>query len=84
MTTTHHLNETPVERELRFLDRHIERLEALEQQYEDLERELRWYDEDEPPSEDRVHEIHGEMTDLEIELVLLPAAFERKVKLENL
>ena len=82
MTTTHRFNETAIERELRFLDMHIERLELLQQKHEDLERELRW--DDEPPTEDRVHDIYSEMTDLEIELVLLPAAYERKAKLEEI
>ncbi len=81
MTKTPHFGETALDRELRFLDRHIERLEALQVEYEVLERELRW--DDEPPTEDRVHEIYCEMTDLEIELVLLEACADRKRKLEG-
>jgi hypothetical protein len=78
MTTTHHLNETPLERELRFLDRHIERMERFQERYEYLTRELQMDD----TSEDRRHWIYREMTDLEIELVLLEACYDRKAKLE--
>jgi hypothetical protein len=81
MTTTHHPNETPLERELRFLDRHILRLEVLSGHYEALENELQSED---PPDEDRRREIYDRQTDLEIELVLLEACYDRKAKLETL
>lgn len=83
MTTTRPFNETALDRELRFLDRHIDRLERLQEEYNELTRELQWSDEDGPPSEDRVWEIHNEQTDLEIELVLLPACYARKTELEG-
>jgi hypothetical protein len=80
MTTTEtHLNETQVERELRFIDKHIDRLEDLKALHDERQREL---DEDEP-DEDRRHVIYREMTDLEIELVLLEACYDRKQKLEH-
>jgi hypothetical protein len=78
MTTTHHLNETPLERELRFLDWHIERLEGLGERDQILDRELQ----EDHPDEDRRREIYDEQTDLEIELVLLEACYDRKAKLE--
>lgn len=78
-TTSNHLNETALERELRFIDYHILRLELHQAEYEALQYEL----ENDDTDEDRRHEIYIVMTDLEIELVLLSACVDRKSVLEG-
>lgn len=77
-TTSNPLNETALERELRFIDQHIDRLEVLQEKYDLLGSELQL----DHPNEDRRRAIHEVMTDLERELVLLEACYDRKAKLE--
>jgi hypothetical protein len=75
---THHLNHTPLQRELWLLEHQILRLEILQNRYDHLTMTL----ENSYVDEDDRHHIYAEMTDLEVELVLLEACYDRKVKLE--